>query len=151
MSEKSTNTNTHFSGFDLSSITSGYSGLPKSAEYLMRIQNNNINAIKEIQSIMFSNMQEVSQRQTAVFSRIMEQTTLITNDISKEGRPEAKLAQNIDTMKASYEDAMASVKEISALVRKANERATKVLRKSAEENYKEGQSALSSASTSAGK
>lgn len=145
MSDKTNNTNDLFSGFDLNNFSNGYSALPASAQYFMKIQNNNLSAMKEIQSVMFSNMQEISQRQTAVFSRIMEQTTLITNDISKEGRPEEKLAQNINVIKASYEDAMASVKEISALVRKANEKTTKILKKSAEENYKEGQTVLSSA------
>lgn len=145
MSDKVYNASEIFKGFDVNKIFAEHPYFSKQAQHIMNIQMNNIEAFNDIQTIMFSNMQEIGQRQNEVFSRIMAQTNQITNDLSKEGRPEDKLAHNINAMQVSYKETMDSVKEISALVRKANDKAVRILKDRAAENYKESQSVLSKA------
>ncbi|MGH1455545.1 MAG: phasin family protein [Alphaproteobacteria bacterium] len=136
MTDTSDTQNRVFSGMNIPNFVASYEALPQSAQALLAMQKNNLNTMKKIQGVFFDNMQEIGQRQTAIFSQIMAQTTSLANDAAHGGKPEDKLAQNLAAVKQSYEDAMINAKEISLLVKKANEKASKILQDSVADTYK---------------
>ncbi len=130
-----------FSEMRIPNFVARLDALPQSAQSLLAIQKNNVETMKKIQNVFMENLQEISQRQSAVFSQIMAQTTTMANDMSYAGKPEDKLSHNMVAIKKSYEDAMTNAKEISMLVKKANDKATKIFKDGVSQNYKQGHNA----------
>ena len=128
-----------------------FKSTPLSINAIAELQKKNITAFQKTQRIAFEAMQEVRTRQNEIFSQIMASTTSLANDAMKEGKPEDKLSHNAKILQQSYEQTMQSVKEISAIIQKANEETSGLIRNTTENALRDVQNSVSSIASSAAK
>ena len=112
---------------------------PNAAQELIDIQKRNIESFSQAQHIAIDKMQEIAQRQRDVFSQIMAQGSTVTNDIMSGGKPEEQLNRNTQVFQDSFEQMVENTKEISDLIKNANQETTSILKKRAGESIKEVQ------------
>lgn len=137
--------NTLFSDDAFSSFLKNYQGFSGNVQPLLEMQRKNFQAINETQKDVIETAQAISAHQKALFSKMVAQSSEFANDLIKEGKPEEKLARNAAVLQRSYEETLASAKEVSDLVRKANHRTSSLFQKRALDSIKDIKSCLSAA------
>lgn len=117
-----------------------YQAMPESVKSLYDIQMKNVKSINQAQRVSIENFQEIASRQNEIFSNIMQQTTMMANDMAQNSSPEEKLKRSALHFQKSYEQALSNVQEISDLIKKSNAAAGKILKERTNKNIKEVQS-----------
>mgnify|MGYP003671936936 FL=1 len=108
--------------------------MPLNMQPLLEMQRKNIQAFNETQKTALETMQEIGNRQKDLFAKIMAQNAELANDLTKETAVENKLSYNAKAIQKSYEQTMESVKDVSALVKKANASTASLLKSRALDN-----------------
>lgn len=134
---KDKNTAATIGGNTLMDSMKFYNPSAKDFENILSIQKKNIETIKQTQKIAFETFQEIRTYQNDMFSQIIARSNQLANDVFREGKPEEKLASNAALVQKGYDDAIKSAKEISAIIKKANEKATSILSKNATDAMKD--------------
>ena len=120
-----------------------YQSMPEQVKGLLDVQMKNIKSINQAQRVSMENFQEIASRQNEIFSQIMQQTTMMANDLSHDSSPENKLKRNALNFQKGYEQALSNVQEISELIKKSNATTSKILQDRANESIKEVKSCTS--------
>lgn len=103
--------------------------MPFDADSIMELQRKNFEAFTEAQQLAFEGVQAAAQRQTELLSKIVEDNSVIAQEILGEGSPEQKVAKQTDLVKSVYERSVSNYKEISDLISKSNLKAADVINK----------------------
>ncbi len=114
-----------------------YQSMPEQVKGLFDVQMKNIKSINQAQRASMENFQEIASRQNEIFSQIMQQTTMMANDMAHDLSPEEKLKRNALNFQKGYEQTLSNVQEISELIKKSNATASKILKDRANESIKE--------------
>lgn len=130
-----------FSSETFFSIMENYKGMPDAFRNLLDIHVGNIRSIGEVQKSSLENMQKIASRQQSVFSQIMKKTTAMANDMIENPDPNIALKVSAENIQESYKSAMASVSEISELMRKSGVETNNILRDSTKQSLSEIQNA----------
>ena len=114
-----------------------YQSMPEQVKGLFDVQMKNIKSINQAQRVSMENFQEIASRQNEIFSQIMQQTTMMANDMAHDSSPENKLKRNALNFQRGYEQALSNVQEISELIKKSNATTSKILKDRANESIEE--------------
>ncbi len=93
---------------------------------ILDLQKESLQTLQKAQRIAWDTYQEIRHRQNDTLSQMIARTSELANETMREGKPEDKLSKNVVHMQKSYENAIESAKEISELIKKANEQTTKL-------------------------
>lgn len=118
-----------FSGNDFTKLFENYQSVPFDLQAFMETQRKNIQAITEAQQAAFEGVQALAHRQAEIISQMVEDNSTLAKGALSEGTPEEKMAQNADIFKAAYERSIENMNELSELINKSNQNATKIINK----------------------
>ncbi len=116
-----------------------FAKFPSGLHELAEIQRKNMNVFAQAQQESLQNMQKIASKQGAIFSKIMQQTSGMANDLLNQEKPEEKLQNSARTLHTGYLQALENVKEVSDMVAEANAKTGKILQKRTAECLKETQ------------
>ena len=131
-----------FAQNDFTKFFEGYNSSPIDMKAFLETQRKNLQAVSEAQQSAFEGIQAVTQRQTELLSKFVEDNSSIAKQALSEGTPEEKIAQNAEILQKSYERSIENAKEISSLVNEANEKTTGILNKRVSASVNELKSAI---------
>lgn len=134
-----------FSQNDFAKAFEQYQGLPFDMGSVLETQRKNIQAVADAQQLAFENLQAIAQRQSEILSQILEDNASLAQQIMAEGTPEEKMAKNADLFKKVYERSIKSLKELSDMVGKSNDEASKIINQRVTASMTEIKSALEKA------
>ncbi len=126
-----------FSNDTFFSLMSKYNGMPDVFRNLVDIQVDNMRSIGKVQQSSLESIQKIASHQQNIFSQIMEKTTTMANDMMQNPDPKAALIMGAENIQRSYETTLASVNEISELIRKSSTETNNILRDSAKQSLNE--------------
>ncbi len=118
-----------FSGNDFTKLFENYQSVPFDMQAFMETQRKNIQAITEAQQAAFEGVQALAHRQAEIISQMVEDNSTLAKGALSEGTPEEKMAKNADIFKAAYERSIQNMNELSELINKSNQSATKIINK----------------------
>ncbi len=118
-----------FSGNDFTKLFENYQSIPFDMKAFLETQRKNLQAISEAQQTAMEGVQALAQRQAEIISQMVEDNSSLAQGALKEGTPEEKMAQNADIFKAAYERSIENMNELSELINKSNQNATKIINK----------------------
>ncbi|MFP4097908.1 MAG: phasin family protein [Alphaproteobacteria bacterium] len=117
-----------FSNETFFSLMENYHGMPDAFQSLVDIHINNLRSMNEIHQSSFADISRLASRQQDVFSQIIASATTFANDSTEHTDPGTVFKVGADSLKRTYEHAMESVSEISALLRKSGLQTTSLIK-----------------------
>lgn len=131
---------------DLVKFFEGFQKLPFDLNSVLETQQRNIRTISEAQQLTFRNFNAIFSRQAELFTQMLKDQTVMTQEMMKDGKPEDKITRNAELFKKGCEKTLANIGEIGEMVRKTNVEATSVLNKRLSASMKELKSAIDKSS-----
>ena len=116
--------------------------MPFDVQSLMDVQRKNFQAFTEAQQLAVENLQAVAQRQTEIFSQLVEDNSKMAKEMMAEGTPEDKVAKQADLVKKSYEKSIQEAQTIADMVSKSNQQASEIINKRVSASLNEIKSAI---------
>jgi phasin family protein len=98
-------------------------------ESILATQRRNIEAVTAANQLVIEGIQAVLKREAEILRQTIEESTSVLRDLMAAGAPEEKVAQQADLTKASFEKALANLRELAEMVAKSNSEAAEVLTK----------------------
>jgi len=83
---------------------------------LLEIQRKNIEAVSEANKLAFEGFQAAGQRQAAILSQIVEDTSSIVKEITAEKTPEEKMTRQAELVKNAYEKSVTNWRELTDII-----------------------------------
>lgn len=111
-------------------------------ESLLASQRRNLEAVQTANQLAVEGVQAVLRRQTEIMRQMVEESSSALRDLMASGAPDQKVAQQADLVKATFEKAIANLRELTEMVAKSNSEAADVLTKRIGESLTELKSAL---------
>jgi phasin family protein len=105
-------------------------------------QRKNVEAFAAANRVAFEGAQAVLRRQTELAREAVEDLSSLSKEITAAGSAEDKLIKQADAAKATFETALANVRELAGMVQKASDEAVSVISKRVVANFDEIRSAL---------
>lgn len=96
---------------------------------LLTAQRRNVEAVAAANQLALEGVQAVMRRQLDIVRQSVEELTSMTTELMTAGTPEARVAKQAELTKASFEKAIANVRELSEMVAKSNGEAADVINK----------------------
>lgn len=112
---------------DFSKAFSGFQGFPFDFSSLMETHRRNVQALSDVNRIALESLQEIAQMQSAVMSKIVEDSSVIAREMAAEGTPEEKIALQAELTRKSYEKTVDRAQQIAEAVGKSNKLATEII------------------------
>ncbi len=109
---------------------------------LAEAQRKNVEAFQAANQAFFEGAQAVTQRQSEILRRAMEDSVKAMQSIASADTPEAKLGKQAEVVKEAYETSIANWRELAELTTKSNSEAAEVITKRVSESIDELTSAL---------
>lgn len=109
---------------------------------LMASQQRNIAALTRANQLLMEGAQAVMQREMEILQKAMAELTQASQDLIKEGDPQASAAKRFQLARASFETALGNMRELAELATKSNREALDVINKRALESFEEVKSAV---------
>jgi phasin family protein len=131
-----------FSQNDFAKLFENYQSAPFDLKALLETQRKNVQAISEANQIAMGNLQTIAQRQTEILSQIVEDNSSLAKELMTEGTPEEKIAKNAKLFKNIYERTVGNMQELSEMINKSNQEASKIINKRVTATMNEIQSSL---------
>ncbi len=131
-----------FSQSDFSKLFENYQSMPFDMKALLETQRKNIQAISEANQRAMEGVQAIAQRQAEILSQIVEDNSSLAKEMMTEGTPEEKIAKNAKIFKSVYERTVGSMQELSEMISKSNQDASKIINKRVAATMNEIQSSL---------
>jgi len=131
-----------FLEFDLSKALGEFKAPGVDIDAIMAAQRRNIEAVTAANQLAFEGLQAVVRRQTEILRQSMEEAGSMVSDLMAAGSPEDKAAKQAELIKATFEKALANMKELSEMVAKSNTEAADVLSKRVSESLDEVKAAM---------
>lgn len=103
---------------------------------LLEINRKNLQTLAKAQQLGLQNAQALTNKQMEIISQFIQDQTNATSDILCEGKPEEKIIKNSERVQKSYKKAMADLEEITAIIKEANSKTSRLLKDQTKENIK---------------
>jgi len=126
-----------FLDYDMTKAFAGFSIPGFNVEAVMASQRKNVEAISQANQLAIEGVQALARRQVEIARETIEEASALFRELSQPGAPQEKLAKNTELAKVSFEKGLATAKELTELVAKANTEAFNVLTKRFTESFEE--------------
>jgi phasin family protein len=104
---------------------------------IMASQQKNISALTEANQRLFDGARAVMQQQTEILQKAMSELTAASQDMMKEGDPQAGAKKRFELAKSSFEAAVANMQELADVAGRSNGEAHEIINKRAAEAFEE--------------
>lgn len=104
---------------------------------LMASQQKNIAALTEANQRLVEGAQAVMQQQSAIMNKAMTELTATSQELMKEGDPQAGAQKRFELAKTSFETAVGNMQELAELAGQSNSEAMQIINKRAAEAFEE--------------
>src|SRR5579862_2551064 len=127
----------NFFDYDVTKAFSGFQIPGLNVEALMSAQRKNVEAFTQANQLAIEGVQALARRQVELAREALEEAPALFREFSQPGVPQERLAKNAELAKATFEKNLATAKELTELVTKANTDAFNVLTKRFTESFEE--------------
>jgi len=122
---------------DMSEMFSSFSVPGVDWQQVMASQQKNIAALTEANSRLIEGAQSVVQQQSAIMNKAMAELSAASEELMKEGDPEASAQKRFDLAKSSFETAVSNMQELAELAGQSNNEAMQIINQRAAEAFEE--------------
>jgi phasin family protein len=129
--------NNPFDHVDISKMFSDFSVPGVDWQEVMASQQKNITALTEANQRLVEGAQAVVQQQSHIMSKAMSELSAASQELMAEGDPQASAQKRFELAKASFESAVANMKELAELAGQSNSEAMEIINKRAAEAFAE--------------
>ena len=126
-----------FLDYDMTKAFAGFSIPGFNVEAVMASQRKNVEALSQANQLAIEGVQALARRQVEIAREALEEASSLFRELSQPGAPQEKLAKNTELAKVSFEKGLATARELTELVAKANTEAFNVLTKRVTESFEE--------------
>lgn len=133
-----------FLDYDMSKAFGGFSMPGFNVEALMASQRKNVEALTQANQLAIEGAQALTRRQVELAREALEDARTLFKEFSQPGAPQDRMIKNAEIAKASFEKGLATAKELTEMVTKANTEAFNVLTKRVTESFEEMRDVASS-------
>jgi phasin family protein len=109
---------------------------------LMASQQKNVAALTKANQLLMQGAQTVMQRQIEILQKAMAEAVEASQELMKEGDPQAGAQKRFELARASFEAAIKNMRELAELATQSNQEALEVINKRAVESFDEIKKAL---------
>lgn len=118
---------------------------------LMASQQRNVAALTRANQVLLEGAQAVMQREVEILQRAMAEVMTASQELMKEGDPQAQATRRFELARASFEAAIKNMRELAELAAKSNTEALEVINKRALESFEEVRKAVERSQAEAGR
>lgn len=126
-----------FLDYDVTKAFSGFAIPGFNVEAMMAAQRKNVEAFTQANQLAIEGAQALARRQVELAREALEEATSLFKELSQPGAPQDKLVKNTEIAKTTFEKGLATAKELTELMTKANTEAFNVLTKRVAESFEE--------------
>ena len=126
-----------FLDYDVTKAFAGFAIPGFNVEAMMASQRKNVEALTQANQLAIEGAQALARRQVEIAREALEEATALFKELSQPGAPQEKLAKNTEIAKTAFEKGLATAKELTELVTKANTEAFNVLTKRMTDSFEE--------------
>ena len=126
-----------FLDYDMTKAFAGFAIPGFNVEAMMASQRKNVEAFTQANQLAMEGAQALARRQVEIARDALEEASALFRELSQPGAPQEKLVKNTELAKTSFEKGLATAKELTELVTKANTEAFNVLTKRVTESFEE--------------
>jgi phasin family protein len=127
---------------DLSKMMRDYQMPGVDWQELMASQQKNVAALTKANQLLMQGAQTVMQRQIEILQKAMGEAVEASQELMKEGDPQAGAEKRFELARASFEAAIKNMRELAELAAKSNQEALEVINRRAVESFEEIKKAL---------
>jgi len=127
---------------DLSKMLRDYQMPGVDWQELMASQQKNVAALTKANQLLMQGAQTVMQRQVEILQKAMGEAVEASQELMKEGDPQAGAQKRFELARASFEAAIKNMREVAELAAKSNQEALEVINQRAVESFEEIKKAL---------
>ena len=109
---------------------------------LMASQQKNVAALTKANQLLMEGAQAVMQREMEILQKAMREAVEASQELMKEGDPQAQARQRFELAQASFETALHNMRELAEMASKSNAEALDVINKRALESFEEVKAAV---------
>lgn len=131
------NSKQSFLDYDMSKAFAGFAMPSFNVEAMMASQRKNVEALTQANQLAIEGAQALARRQVEIAREALEEARSLFREFSQPGAPQERLAKNTEIAKATFEKGLATARELTELVTKANAEAFNVLTKRVAESFEE--------------
>ena len=128
---------TPFDYTDMSKMFSDFSVPGVDWQEVMASQQKNIAALTEANNRLIEGAQAVVQQQSTIMNKAMTELSAASQELMKEGDPQAGAQKRFDLAKSSFETAVANMQELAELAGQSNNEAMQIINQRAAEAFEE--------------
>ena len=122
---------------DLSKMLRDYQMPGVDWQELMASQQKNVAALTKANQLLMQGAQTVMQRQVEILQKAMGEAVEASQELMKEGDPQAGAQKRFELARASFEAAIKNMREVAELAAKSNQEALEVINQRAVESFEE--------------
>lgn len=126
-----------FDYVDVSKMFEGFKVPGVDWQELMASQQKNIAALTEANQRLMEGAQAVLQQQSAIMNKAMAEVAAASQELMKEGDPQAGAQKRFELAKTSFESAVGNMQELAELAGQSNSEAMQIINKRAAEAFEE--------------
>ena len=130
-------TNAGFDFVDVSKMFSDFNVPGVDWQNVMASQQKNIAALTEANQRLVNGAQAVMQQQSQIMTKAMAELSTASEELMKEGDPQANAQKRFELAKSSFESAVANMQELAELAGQSNSDALNIINKRAAEALEE--------------
>ncbi len=128
---------TPFDYADMSKMFSDFTVPGVDWQEVMASQQKNISALTEANKRLIEGAQAVVQQQSEIMNKSMTELSAASEELMKEGDPQAGAQKRFDLAKSSFETAVANMQELAELAGQSNNEAMQIINQRAGEAFEE--------------
>jgi len=128
---------TAFDFVDVSKMFSDFNVPGVDWQDVMAAQQKNITALTEANQRLIDGAQAVMQQQSQIMAKAMAELSAATEELMKEGDPQASAQKRFDLASSSFESAVANMQEMAELAGQSNSEAMNIINKRSAEAFEE--------------
>lgn len=126
-----------FDHVDISKMFSDFNVPGVDWQEVMASQQRNITALTEANQRLVEGAQAVVQQQSQIMSQAMTELSAASQELMQEGDVQVNAQKRFDLAKASFESAIANMRELAELAGQSNSEAMEIINKRAAEAFTE--------------
>jgi phasin family protein len=127
----------NFFDYDVTKAFGGFTMPGLNVEALLSSQRKNVEAFTQANQLAIEGVQALARRQVEIAREALDEAPALFRELSQPGVPQEKFAKNAELVKATFEKSLATAKELTELMTKANTDAFNVLTKRFTESFEE--------------
>jgi len=127
----------NFFDYDMTKAFAGFTLPGFNVEAMVTAQRKNVEALTQANQLAIEGVQALARRQVEIAREALDEAPALFRELSQPGVPQEKFAKQAELAKATFEKGLATAKELTELVTKANTEAFNVLTKRFTESFEE--------------